>query len=81
MLAIFNKSYNKWWVHWDSDIVLFEKNSKKYKIMGGMVDKGGVIATDMDLDKIASWGPKFVFIIKHMCDIVTVEPTEWDTGW
>ena len=26
VLAIFSKSYNKWWVHWDSDIVLFEKN-------------------------------------------------------
>ena len=58
----------------------FGKKYKKYKIMGRMVEKSGVIATDVELDKNASWGPKFVFTIKHMCDIVSVEPTELDTG-
>ena len=40
VLAIFSKHYNKWFLHWD-DEVLFEKGSTKFKILARMVVKDG----------------------------------------
>ena len=42
VLAVFSKHYNKWFTHWDSDTILFEKGSKKIKILARMVVRDGV---------------------------------------
>ena len=73
VLALFSKHYNKWFLHWDGDEVLFEKGSKKFKVLARMVKKEGSSWTDVELVKDGNWGPKFVFSIKPMCDIESVE--------
>jgi hypothetical protein len=73
VLAIFSKHYNKWFLHWDQDEVLFEKGSKKFKVFARMVKQEGSSWTDVELVKDGNWSPKFVFSIKSMCDIESVE--------
>jgi hypothetical protein len=55
------------------DEVLFEKGSKKFKVLARMVKQEGSSWTDVELVKDGNWGPKFVFSIKSMCDIESVE--------
>ena len=50
VLAIFSKHYNKWFLHWD-DEVLFEKGSTKFKILARMVVKDGNRIKEVDLEK------------------------------
>jgi hypothetical protein len=73
VLALFSKHYNKWFLHWDEDKVLFDKGSKKIKVLARMVKKKASSWVDVDLVKGGNWGPKSVFSIKSMCDIVSVE--------
>ncbi len=73
VLAFFSKHYNKWFLHWDEDKVLFDKSSKKFKVLATMVKKEGSSWVDVDLVKGGNWSPKSVFSIKSMCDIISVE--------
>jgi hypothetical protein len=73
VLALFSKHYNKWFLHWDDDKVLFDKGWKSFKVLARMVKKEGSSWADVELVKDGDWGPKFVFSIKSMCEIVSVE--------
>ena len=81
VLAIFSKHYNKWYVHWDSDRVLFEPGSKKYKVLARMVAKDGTSYSEVELEKGGIWGPRAVYCIKHMNEIVSVEDTMLESGF
>jgi hypothetical protein len=72
VLAIFSKHYNKWFLHWD-DEVLFEKGSTKYKILARMVVKDGNRIKEVDLEKDGQWGPKYEFSIRPMTQIESIE--------
>ena len=72
MLSIFSKYYNKWYVHWESDFVIFDKDSKNYKFLVRMVQLDGGDIKEIDLKKNGLWGPNFIYSIKHMCDIDSV---------
>ena len=72
VLAIFSKHYNKWFLHWD-DEVLFEKGSTKFKILARMVVKDGNRIKEVDLEKDGQWGPKYVFSIRPMMQIESIE--------
>lgn len=61
VLGIFSKHYNKWFLHWDSDSVLYKKDSKKYKIMAWMVQRDVLKMKEVVLEKDGNWGPKFVY--------------------
>ena len=39
VLALFSKTYNNWYVHWDSDQVVYVAGDKKYKMLVHMVRK------------------------------------------
>ena len=49
VLSIFSKYYNKWYVHWESDFVIFDKDSKNYKFLVRMIqlDEGDVKEIDL----------------------------------
>ena len=72
VLVIFSKHYSKWYVHWQSDSILFDKDSKNFKFLVRMVQKDEGDVKEVDLKEDGLWGPKFVYIIKHMCDIADV---------
>ena len=38
-----------------------------------MVQKEGIKIKEVDLEKDGNWGPKCVYCIKHMSEIVSVE--------
>jgi hypothetical protein len=73
VLALYSKHYNKWYLHWDDDKVLFERESKKFKVLGQMVVKDGSSWKEVKLEKDGKWGPKSVFSIKSMSDVISVE--------
>ena len=73
VLALFSKHYNKWFVHWDSNCILFQRGSKKYKFLFRKVERDGGEWKEVELEKHGSWSPKFVFCTRSMCDIVNVE--------
>ncbi|KAL9188604.1 hypothetical protein ACHAXT_006982 [Thalassiosira profunda] len=81
VLAIFSKHYNKWYVHWDSDRVLFEPGSKKYKVLARMVEKNGSNYSEVELEKGGAWGPRAVYRIKHMSEIESVEEGTLASGF
>lgn len=81
VLAIFSKHYNKWFTHWDSDTILFEKDSKKFKILARMVERDGVTIKEVELKKGGDWGPKFVFCMRLMCDIHRIESDLVSDEW
>ncbi len=83
VLGIFSKFYNKWFIHWEKIRVLFEKGSKKYKVMVRMIqDSGDRDLREVDLEKDGKWGLKFVYCIKYLGDIVSVESDlESNTYW
>ena len=73
VLAIFSKHYNKWFIDWDSDKFLFVQGSKKYKVLARMMQKDGDEMKEVELEKDGHWGPRSVYCIKHMSEIVSVE--------
>ncbi len=73
VLAIFSKHYNKWLVHWDQDSVVYQKGSKKFEVLGRMVVNGGSRWWEVEFKEDGNWGPKFVFSIKSMSEIVRVD--------
>jgi hypothetical protein len=73
VLAIFSKHYNKWLVHWDQDSVVYQEGSKNFKVLGRMVVKDGSRWREVELEEDGNWGPKFVFSIKSMSEIVRVD--------
>jgi hypothetical protein len=73
VLAIFSKHYNKWLVHWDQDSVVYQEGSKKFKVLERMVVKDGSRWREVELEEDGKWGPKFVFSIKSMSEIVRVD--------
>ena len=73
VLAIFSKHYNKWFIDWDSDKFLFDPGSKKYKVLARMMQKDGEEVKEVELEKDGHWGPRSVYCIKHMSEIVSVE--------
>ncbi len=81
VLAIFSKHYNKWYVHWDSDRVLFETGSKKYKVLARMVVKDGSKYSKVELEEGSNWGARAVYCMKHMSEIVSVEKTLSDSAF
>ena len=73
VLTIFSKHYNKWYVHWGSDHVLFEPDSKKYKVLMRMVVKEDSKYSEVELDQGGDWETRGVYCMKHMSDIVNME--------
>ena len=65
--------YNKWYVHWDSDRILFKPSSKKYKVLARMVVKEGSKYSEVELEKGGKWGTRVVYCMKHMSEIVSME--------
>ena len=55
VLAIFSKYTNIWFVHLDSDCVLFEKGSKRYKFLVRMVQKKDRKIKEVDLENDENW--------------------------
>jgi hypothetical protein len=53
--------------------VLFEKGSTKYKILARMVVKDGHPIKEVDLEKDGRWGPKYVFSIRPLTQIESIE--------
>ena len=68
----------------DDDKVLFVPGSKKYKIFGRMMmqEQSGEME-EVELEKNGAWGPKSIFMIRHISEIKSVEDyeliaTEWN---
>ena len=71
---MFSKYQNKWYVHWDDDRLPFEPGIKKYKMLMRIVTNGpGSEVKEVDLEKGGKWGPKFVFSMTYVGDIVRIE--------
>jgi hypothetical protein len=74
VLGIFSKHYNKWFIHWDSDQVEYQPNSKKFKILARMVKLDGMNCyKEVDLVTGGQWDTKSVFTLRSMADIVGVD--------
>ncbi len=55
VLDVFSKFYNKWFVHWEKSRAIFEKGSKKHKVMMRMVQNSGDRdLREVDLNRMAS---------------------------
>ena len=57
----------------ESDKIIWEKYYKKYNIPSGLMHKGGVEFKDVELEKYGHWGPRNVFFINHICEVVSVK--------
>ena len=42
VLGIFSKYYNKWFVHIDSDKIMWNKYCKKYKVLARLIQKDNI---------------------------------------
>ena len=75
VLAIFSKFYNKWYLEWDNDRVLFEKSSRKYKILARMVTQVGGSGQyeEVELEKGGRWEPRAVYFLKNIGAVESVE--------
>jgi hypothetical protein len=73
VLAIFSKSYNKWYLHWDEDKVLYESNSKKYKILARMVVQTGQRFKEVDLVAGGNWSPRNVYVLRYMSEVLSLD--------
>ncbi len=74
MLCLFSKQQNKWYVHWYNECVPFEPGMKKYKMLVMMVtNEPGSEMKEVDLEKGEKWGPKFVFSMRYVGDIMRIE--------
>ena len=71
---MFSKVSNKWYVHWDDDKVPLGEKGKAIKVMVRMMQEGGGDDVgEVDLVKGGDWGPKFVYSMKYLKDILRVE--------
>ena len=75
VLGLFSKNANKWFVCWDADEVALGTNGKSMKVMVRMMQKGDGDSTfgEVDLVSGGEWGPKFVYPMKFLNDVVKVE--------
>ncbi len=61
-------------MHWDDEHVPFESGMKKYKMLVRMVtNEPGSQMKEVGLEKGGEWGPKFVFSMRYVGDIVRIE--------
>ena len=60
-------------MHWDQDRVVYLEGSKIFKVLGRMVVKDSSKWKEIELEKNRNWGPKFVFSIKSMSEVVSVD--------
>ena len=72
MIGIFRKYYNKWFVHTDSEKIMWDNYSKIYKI-SWMLQIDGVEFKEIEFEKYRHWGPWYVFCIKHISEFLSVE--------
>jgi hypothetical protein len=74
VLCLFSKYNNKWFVHWDDERVVFSPGLKKYKMLVRMVSKEpGNEVREVDLEKDGDWGPKSIYSMRYVGDIVSIE--------
>ena len=73
VLAVFTKYYNKWFVATDESRFIWNKDSKKVRILARMMSKCGSSYHEMKLEKDGTFGPQSVFCTKYMCDILSVD--------
>ena len=72
VLHIFSKYYKNWFVQMESDKIIWGKYCKKYNIPSRLMHKGGVEFKEVELEKYGHWGPRDVFFINHICEVVSV---------
>ena len=71
-----SKYQNKWCVHWDDEHLPFEPGMKKYKMLVRIVtNEPGSEMKEVELEKGGEWGPKFVFYMTYVRDIMRIEGT------
>ena len=51
VLALFSKHYNKWFVYWGSNCILFQRGSKKYKFLFRKVERVSGEWKEVELEK------------------------------
>ena len=73
MLHIFSKYYKNWFVQMKVT-KLFERNIvRSIRFFSRLMHKGGVEFKEVELEKYGHWGPRDVFFINHICEVVSVK--------
>ena len=57
----------------DSDKILWEKYYKKFNILAKFINKDGAEFKEFELEKDSHWGPRDVFFINHVFEVMSVE--------
>ena len=53
---------------------MWEKYSNTYKIVARLIQKVGGDFKEVEFYKDGHWGPRAMFCINHICEVVIVDP-------
>ena len=74
VLGIFSKYYNNLFFYIGSNKIIWNKYFKKYKVLARLIQKDNTEYKKFQLEKDGYSGPKYMFYIKHICEILTLHP-------